>query len=68
LGLEHTPPVVRQMVTDRYGPEHPVSISLTQHPWSGSCKELVQYMNQLDQWRGTNWRKEFNEVQSYFYG
>jgi hypothetical protein len=56
------------MVTDRYGPEHPVSISLTQHPWSGSCKELVQYMNQLDQWRGTNWRKEFNEVQSYFYG
>lgn len=68
LGLEHTPPEVRRMVQDRYGATHPITVSLSQRPWSGSTKQLVQYMNQLDQWRGTNWRQEFQEVQQHFYG
>ena len=66
LGLEHTPMGLRKKIKNKYGPTHPISISLDQSPFSGSTTKLVKYLDQLDQWRGTNWRQIFPEIQEFF--
>jgi hypothetical protein len=66
MGIEHTPPALREKIKRRYGAHHAVSIALDQKPYSGSVTALVQYLDQLDQWRGTNWRNVFSEVQEFF--
>ena len=66
MGIEHTPPALREKIKRRYGAHHAVSIALDQKPYSGSVAELVQYLDQLDQWRGTMWRDIFPEVQGFF--
>jgi hypothetical protein len=66
LGLEHTPMDLRKKIKNKYGPTHPISISLDQSPFSGSTTKLVKYLDQLDQWRGTNWRQIFPDVQEFF--
>lgn len=66
LGLEHTPPGLRDKIKYQYGENHEVSIALDQTPYSGSVTALVQYLDQLDQWRGTNWRNIFPDVQGFF--
>jgi hypothetical protein len=68
LGLENTPPALRDKIKRKHGVEHPVSIALDQTPYSGSNRGLVNYMDQLDRWRGTNWRKIFCEVEEFFNG
>lgn len=66
LGIEHTPPALRDKIKRYYGANHAVSIALDQKPYSGGVTALVQYLDQLDQWRGTNWRNTFAEVQEFF--
>jgi hypothetical protein len=66
MGIEHTPPALRDKIKCYYGEHHAVSIALDQRPYSGSVSELVQYLDQLDQWRGSNWRDIFPEVQEFF--
>jgi hypothetical protein len=50
----------------KYGNNHQVTIALNQKPYSGSTAKLVQYLDQLDFQRGTNWRQLFPEVQEFF--
>lgn len=66
LGIEHTPPALRDKVKLRYGAKHTVSVALDQQPYSNSVTALVQYLDQLDCQRGTNWRNIFPEVQEFF--
>lgn len=68
LGLVHTPPELRKVIKQKYGKQHPVSIALDQNPYSGSTTQLIDYLDQLDNWRGTTWRKLFRDVQGFFYG
>jgi hypothetical protein len=66
MGIEHTPPTLRDKIKRHYGTKHTVSLALDQKPYSGSTTALVQYLDQLDQWRGTSWRDIFSEVQEFF--
>jgi hypothetical protein len=66
LGIEHTPPALRNKIKIKYGAKHAISVALDQKPYSGSVTALVQYLDQLDQWRSTNWRSVFSEVQEFF--
>jgi hypothetical protein len=66
LGINHTPPALRDKIKRKYGDYHPVSAALDQMPYSGSVTELVQYLDQLDQRRGTNWKIIFPEIQGFF--
>jgi len=66
LGLEHTPPGLRELVKLKYGPTHKVSQSLDQRPYSGNTDQLVQYLDQLDVWRNTNWRTTFLDIERLF--
>jgi hypothetical protein len=66
LGIEHTPPALRDKIKRYYGARHAVSIALDQKPYSGSVTALIQYLDQLDQWRGSSWRSIFSEVQEFF--
>lgn len=66
MGIEHTPLALRDKIKRHYGAQHAISIALDQNPYSGSVTPLVQYLNQLDQWRGTSWRDTFFEVHEFF--
>lgn len=66
IGLEHTPPMLREKVIEKYGNMHPISTFLKKYPYSGNVKGLINHMNQLDQWRNTNWRQEFKDVEGFF--
>lgn len=66
LGLEHTPPELRKKINAKYAANHQVLIALGQTPFSGSTARLVQYLDQLDKMRSTNWRQLFPEVQEFF--
>ena len=66
LGLEHTPPELRDKITAKYGNAHQLTVALKQKPYSGSTKKLVHYLDQLDSQRKTNWRQLFPEIQEFF--
>ena len=66
LGLEHTPPELRDKIKAKYGNNHQVTIALNQKPYSGSITRLVRYLDQLNLQRNTNWRQLFPEVQEFF--
>lgn len=66
MGIEHTPPLLRNKIKARHGNQHAVSVALDQKPYSGSVTAMVQYLDQLDAWRGTSWRSIFCEVQEFF--
>lgn len=66
LGIEHTPPRVRDMVKRKYGLDHSLSRMLDDNPWSGSTTQLTQYLDRLDRSRNQNWRTVFAEIEQYF--
>jgi hypothetical protein len=65
LSVDHMPPTLRQLVKDRLGNDHPISTMIDQTTYSGNVRETIQYLDQLDQHRNTNWRKLFPEIQEY---
>lgn len=66
MSIAHTPPAVRDMVQQRYGWQHPVMRLLNHHPYSGDTQELTRYLDQIDEWRDSNWREIFPEVQQHY--
>lgn len=64
--IAFTPPALRLAVESKLGTAHPVVRMLAQHPWVGTAKPLVDYLDKLDILREQNWRKTFAEVESYF--
>jgi hypothetical protein len=66
LGLEQTPPKFRKDIKDRLGSNHPAVILLDNSPYCGSYHNMVNWLDQLDQRRSTNWRQTFLEVSNYY--
>jgi len=66
MGLEQTPPALRSAIQGRYGANSAVSILLDNNPYPGSHQRIVQWMDQLDRRRQTQWRRVFREVSDFF--
>jgi len=66
LGLEQTPPALRAALKNRFGSNHSVVLLLEKLPYNGSYSTMVNYLDNLDYRRQTNWRNTFKEVSDYF--
>lgn len=66
MDINHTPPGLRELIVKKYTDSHAIVRILENHPWSGTVEHFKNYMNQLDQYRNTNWREIFKEVEFYF--
>lgn len=66
MGLDKTPKILKNIVADRYGPTHKISLLLDQMSDDPDTTEFTTYLNRVDSWRNTNWRKVFSEVEKYF--
>jgi hypothetical protein len=66
LGLDQTPPQLRKDIKQRLGPNHPAVILLDNTPYCGSYHVMVNWLDDLDRRRGTDWRKTFSPVSDYF--
>lgn len=58
IALAHTPPLLRYEVYKKFGIDHPVS-KLFKNLGVQNYTSCVQYLDQLDQYRKTNWRETF---------
>ena len=67
LGLDKTPPSVRNMVMEKYGSEHTVTRMLAEHPYVNNSQQLVEYLDLINQHRNLSWRQIFSEVEGFFY-
>ena len=65
LGIEQTPPALRKLISQKFGPGHAITTMLDQNPYIGHTK-MVKYLDQLDSTRSQSWREIFPEVQGYF--
>ena len=65
MGLDKTPNSVKHMIMDRYG-DHPITRLLHQMPLDQDTTELVKYLDKIDAWRHSQWRKLFPEVEKYY--
>lgn len=66
LDLAQTPPALRHDLSRRLGKQSAVVKFLEQYPYRGDHHDMVAWMDQLDQRRGTEWRQVFAEVAHYF--
>lgn len=66
LGIEQTPPQLRQLILDKFGAEHYLVQLLSKNPYIGHSR-MVEYLDDLDLIRNQSWRETFSEVQGYFY-
>jgi hypothetical protein len=66
MSLGKIPETLKKIVTDKYGPTHKISLLLDQIPNEPDTTEFITYLNRVDSWRNTNWRKVFLEVEKYF--
>jgi organic radical activating enzyme len=64
VALAHTPYPLRHEIFKKFGAEHPVSRLLAKLGWQDS-RQFVQYMDQLDLYRKTNWRSAFPEAAKF---
>jgi hypothetical protein len=65
LSIDHMPPNLRQLVKNKLGATHAVSNMIDQSGYSDNVASTVEYLNQLDTWRNSNWRELFPEIQEY---
>ena len=65
IGIDKTPPLLRDKVKDKYGVDHPVSIMLDQYPYT-EHKTAIDWVEKLDEWRELKWQNTFSEVAEYF--
>jgi hypothetical protein len=65
LSVDHMPLPLRQLIKEKLGNNHPISTMIDQTTYSGNIKATVQYLDQLNQRRNTNWRKLFPEIQEH---
>jgi hypothetical protein len=66
IGLDKTPPGLRNVIEEKYGNNHSVVRMLNQHPYSGNTVELVNYLDTISQQRNLDWRTIFSEVEEFF--
>jgi hypothetical protein len=64
MGLDKTNTEVRNLVAKKYN-NHRIHHLLKQVPYTNSAG-FTEYLDQLDQWRGTSWRTIFPDVEQYY--
>jgi hypothetical protein len=65
LSIDHMPPTLRNLVKNKLGPTHAISVMIDQSTYSNNITPTIEYLDQLDKWRNLNWRNLFPEVQGY---
>ena len=65
LSLSNMPLPLRNLVKNKLGPAHPVSVMIDQHPFLHDTSSLIDYLDNLDKIRNQNWREIFPEIQHY---
>jgi hypothetical protein len=68
LSIDHMPTSLRNLVKNKLGSAHAVSIMIDQSPQSSSVAPTVEYLNQIDAWRNSDWRSLFSDVQEHLVG
>jgi hypothetical protein len=65
LSVDHMPPNLQNLVKNKLGDNHAVSMMIDQSTYSNNITPTIQYLDQLDQWRNLSWRSLFPEIQEY---
>ena len=65
LSVDHMPVALRNLVQNKLGSDHAISIMINQSSYSENITPTVQYLNQVDTWRNSNWRELFPDVQEH---
>lgn len=65
LSVDHMPHDLRHLVKTKLGTTHAISNMIDQTGYSNNVASTVEYLNQLDTWRNSNWRELFPEIQEY---
>ena len=66
MALSNTPPVLRDLIKNKYSTNHSVVALLDRDPWSENYSQMVSYLDKLNTLRNQNWREIFKEVENYF--
>ena len=64
LSLNKTPPLLRDVIMDKYGAEHEITKLLNAHPYTDNSASI--FPETMDKFRKTNWRLTFPDVVQYF--
>lgn len=65
LGLEQTPITLREEIYKKYGNDHRISNLVRQTPIT-PAQNMIEYLDKLDTFRNTNWRKVFDKVEQFY--
>ena len=68
LSVDYMPADLRNLIKNKLGHNHAISNMIDQSPQSGNIATTVKYLNQIDTWRNSNWRKLFSDVQEHLVG
>jgi hypothetical protein len=68
LSVNHMPASLRNLVKNKLGPTHAISIMIDQSPQSNNITPTIEYLNQIDTWRNSDWRTLFSDVQEHLVG
>jgi len=68
LSLDYMPNELRTIVKNKLGPDHLISTMIDQSKYIEELTPTIGYLDQLDQWRNSEWRKLFPEIQKYLNG
>jgi hypothetical protein len=56
---------LRKLVKNRLGTDHAISSMIDQSTYSNNIIPTIEYLDQIDTWRNSNWRKLFPQIQEH---
>jgi hypothetical protein len=65
LSVDHMPIDLRNLVKNRLGIDHAISSMIDQSTYSNNIIPTIKYLDQIDTWRNSNWRKLFSNIQEH---
>jgi hypothetical protein len=65
LSVDHMPIDLRKLVKNRLGTDHAISSMIDQSKYSNNLIPTTKYLDQIDTWRNSNWRKLFPNIQEH---
>lgn len=65
MALEKTNNEIRNLITKKYSSNHKIPLLLTQVPRLPESG-LINYLDTIDKWRSTSWRKIFPDIEKYY--
>jgi len=68
LSIDHMPVDLRNLVKNKLGINHAISIMIDQAADFKNVTPTIKYLDQIDAWRNLNWRALFPDIQEYLHG